>query len=188
LVKVEKKMQDNKYLHYTFSLVHNYTEYSEFLDQFSKHKIVFCSNFKKANPVLSPWDSTPLVLPEYRDFNQLLSQLQSQPHQRIFVLSSAKHVSQKLFDKLTTHKDFSDYTILAEKISWGTGKNIFRLQHSEKSIVIGWYYFLLAIFAKQEPLDIIIVHHASGPLKGLILSDCLYYAPLSWLNKDTSEQ
>jgi hypothetical protein len=105
-------MQDNKYLHYTFSLVHNYTEYGEFLDQFAQLTIVFCSNFKQSNPILLPSSAAVPALPEYRDFNQLIRFLDSQSHQRIFVLSSAKHVSQRLFDKLTTDSRFSSYTIL----------------------------------------------------------------------------
>ncbi len=182
VMRVDKKMQDNKYLHYTFSQAHSYTEFSEFLEVLSGHQVLFCSNHKSNNTRLAQGNTTTKSFTHCRDQNQLVNLLKEQPHKRIFILSSAKHISQSLFDKLTQLDSFSSFTILAENISWWTGKNIYRLKDSAESIVIWWYYFLLAIFAKKEPLDIIIVHHAAGPLKDLILSDCLYYMPSDWWN------
>jgi hypothetical protein len=92
-------------------------------------------------------------------------------------MSTSKPRSQELFEAAVKQWYQQEYTILAENITGGVGKNCFKAEHSNKPLmIIGGNKFFFEILAQKIALDGIYVYHLLWAKKQLILQDMLWYA------------
>ena len=71
----------------------------------------------------------------------------------------------------------SDYELLAENITGGAGKNIFKAHKKVAKIIIGGYNFLMMCYAQRVKFDTIIIRNIKGTQSNLILDDIIRYEP-----------
>jgi hypothetical protein len=186
IVTIEKKMINDD-MYFVYSETTQYTSWSEFIELFSS-PIYFLSNNDKSAINLFPNDIPKQTIKTIRIwlYEKIVSYLSekvwsiekqaSEATQCIFIASTRKEESKQLFELLYKSKLHEKYTIVAENITWGAGKNIFKLKNNSKKIVIWGYAFLLAVYADNISLDEIIVFNIRGNNEQSILNDMQWYA------------
>jgi hypothetical protein len=70
------------------------------------------------------------------------------------------------------------YEFLAENITGGAGKNMYKANKKTAKIVIGGYNFLMMCYAQKVQFDEILVWNIRGNQSQLILDDITRYRPL----------
>jgi hypothetical protein len=71
----------------------------------------------------------------------------------------------------------ADYELLAENITGGAGKNMYKANKKFAKIVLGGYNFLMMCFAQKVAFDEILVWNVRGAQSQLILDDVVWYEP-----------
>jgi hypothetical protein len=77
--------------------------------------------------------------------------------QSVFVISTVKEESRGIFEALQKMHFLADYELLAENITGGAGKNIYKANKKAAKIVLGGYHFLMMCFAQKVVFDEILV-------------------------------
>jgi hypothetical protein len=95
----------------------------------------------------------------------------------IFIISTVKDESRQIFEALQKMRFLEGYEFLAENITGGAGKNIYKANKKTAKIVIGGYNFLMMCYAQKVKFDEIIVRNIRGAQSQLILDDILRYQP-----------
>lgn len=141
LVTIERRLQNNTYLNYVFHLTHNYTDFSEFITLFDGHHMAMLSHHRKQNTPL-PRSGEKVkeskVYQECQNPSNLLAGIKNGTYagDNIFVLCSVKDRSRKLFETMTKDEFFSRHLLLAENITGGVGKCVYKANNSSKKVVV----------------------------------------------------
>lgn len=181
VVVVEKTMMDNRYLHYNFCLANTYIDFQEFKSLFENHFVLFLSNQRESFPSLGTADSGSSHVHKKivvcKDIQRIAHGFidWSIDGDCVFVLSNIKEESRWFFESYS-QGSLSEYMFFVENINGWVGKITYLVQSLPgKKIIVGWYYFLLHLFAKMVKLDTIVVYNASGPMEKVVLADIAYY-------------
>jgi hypothetical protein len=86
-----------------------------------------------------------------------------------------KEESRAIFEALQKMRFLENYEFLAENITGGAGKNIYKANKKTAKIVIGGYNFLMMCYAQKVPFDEILVWNIRGNQSQLILDDIARY-------------
>lgn len=183
VITIEKKMMNDD-MYFVYSEHTQYTSRPEFIEIFPS-TIYFFSNSDKAAIHLFPNEQTKTTIKTTKIwlYDRIVSYItnnsqtpQDYKQQSFFIASTRKEESKQLFESLYKSNLHNHYTIVAENITWWAGKNIFKLKTPAPKIIIGWYAFLLAIYAECIPLDEIIIFNIRGNNEQSILDDIQRYA------------
>jgi hypothetical protein len=93
----------------------------------------------------------------------------------IFLISTVKDESRQIFEALQKMRFLEGYEFLAENITGGAGKNIYKANKKAAKIVLGGYNFLMMCYAQKVPFDEIWVWNIRGAQSQLIIDDVLWY-------------
>ena len=195
VINIEKKMT-NEDMYFVYSEHTQYTSWSEFIEIFPSN-IYFLSNSDKTAINLFPdfQQQQSIKTTKIWLYDKILSYLQNNiPNNKndsviangseaihlkptsFFIASTRKEESKQIFETLYKNNLHNHYTIVAENITWWAGKNIFKLKNNNPKIIIGWYAFLLSVYAECISLDEIIVFNIRGNNEQSILNDIQWYA------------
>ncbi len=193
--EVEKRMYEWNKRYYLLYHANAYIGYEEFIDLLPKATYHFFSSLATKWYTSLPWSTSSSIsrtgwwtdskLKERSTGPQLLSTtrpslLAEQLNETTdlqYVISSGKQQSAELFNICVKNKLQEKYTIVAENITGGMGKNIFLALHSEKPVVfIGWYAFYLEALAKKFDFKRIYLYYIHGSMKEVIVQDLVRYA------------
>jgi hypothetical protein len=86
-----------------------------------------------------------------------------------------KEESREIFEALQKMRFLTGYEFLAENITGGAGKNIYKANKKTAKIVIGGYHFLMMCYAQKVQFDEIFVRNIRGNQSQLILDDLMRY-------------
>ncbi len=184
LSEVEKRMYEWNKRYYLLHHANKYTGYDEFLDLLPVATYHFLSTLPGEwyTALPFPWtisdnkNASQTTLMHTTTPAQIVIQVE-ETQQPQFIISGAKYPSQELFNLCVTKKLQERYTIVAENITGGVGKNIFLATHSAKPVIlIGGYGFYLEALAKKFDFQRIYLYHIHGAMKELIIKDLLWYA------------
>lgn len=200
IAKVEKKMygQTGSDFYFLFSEEAKFTNWDEFKDIFHHHHIIFLSNHEQQYPALISGQQNSLEPPQTDEKKQIknaekkglphlrtlwavettLKQLTLEKEVSIFVLSTIKEESRIIFEGLQKMHFLHKYEFLAENITGGAGKNMYKANKKTAKIVIGGYNFLMMCYAQKVQFDEILVWNIRGNQSQLILDDITRYRPL----------
>jgi hypothetical protein len=95
----------------------------------------------------------------------------------LFLISTVKDESRQIFEALQKMRFLEGYEFLAENITGGAGKNIYKAARKPANIVIGGYNFLMMCYAQKVQFDEILVRNVRGAQSQLILDDVVWYQP-----------
>ncbi len=186
VVNIEKKMMGEE-MNFVYSEHTQYTSWSEFVEIFPS-TIYFFSNTDKSAAMLFPNNEFQQSIKTIKIwlYDRILTYLQnniptddsntSHLTKSFFIASTRKEESKQLFETLYKNNLHNYYTIVAENITWWAGKNIFKLKNNKPKIIIGWYAFLLSVYAECISLDEIIIFNIRGNNEQSILDDIQRYA------------
>lgn len=181
VVVVEKTMMDNRYLHYNFCLANTYIDFQEFKSLFENRFVLFLSNQRDSFPTFGAAVSVSSHINKKvvvcKDMQKIAHSLieWSIEGDCVFILSNIKEESRWFFESYS-QGILSEYMFFVENINGGVGKITYLVQSIPgKKIIIGWYYFLLHLFAKMVKLHTIVIYNASGPMEKVVLADIAYY-------------
>ncbi|UFX82970.1 PolC-type DNA polymerase III [Candidatus Absconditicoccus praedator] len=167
----EKKMYEEDKFYFVLQKTDNVINYMEFLDKFQDVDVVFFSNYSKENfKKLDTDDSmySGIQIQSVSKKENIKIDCDS-----IFILCANKSYSQELLFYLNDNNN--SYTLLAENITGGLGKNLFYAKQQNKKIVIGGFEFLMSLFAEKVFFNKIIKYHIPGPLEKQMIMDVRYY-------------
>ncbi|MDD3263239.1 MAG: 3'-5' exonuclease [Candidatus Absconditabacteria bacterium] len=192
VINIEKKMM-NEDMYFVYSEHTKYTSWSEFIEIFPSNIYFFSNSDKTAInlfPDLQPQQSIKTT--KIGLYDRILTYIQSnipthEPNssnlsnpsnlsKSFFIASTRKEESKQIFETLYKNNLHNHYTIVAENITGGAGKNIFKLKNNNPKIIIGGYAFLLSIYAECISLDEIIIFNIRGNNEQSILNDIQWYA------------
>ena len=185
LVTINKKMYGQSDFYFVYSENAKFTSWSEFIDLFNHTPIHFFSTTNKQCAMLSANEEKTIIPMQHFDekFNKLVDYLSAcftgdlGPKKSVFIVSTQKEQSKKIFEELYQKRIHEKASLLVENITWWVGKNIFKAkQEKGDKILIGWYSFLLYAYANKIPLDEILIFNVNGPSKQQILDDIRRYA------------
>ncbi len=203
VITIEKKMMGDE-MNFVYSEHTQYTSWPEFIEIFPS-TIYFFSNTDKKASILFPNEQSQQSIKTIKIwlYDRILSYLQNNISTNkndsviakenssviangseaihlkptsFFIASTRKEESKQLFETLYKNNLHNHYTIVAENITWWAGKNIFKLKNNKPKIIIGWYAFLLSIYAECISLDEIIIFNIRGNNEQSILDDIQWYA------------
>ncbi|MDR2189887.1 MAG: hypothetical protein LBP53_01535 [Candidatus Peribacteria bacterium] len=168
IAKVDRKMygQNGSDFYFLFSEEAKFTNRDEFKEQFQHNPIVFFSHHEKAYQKLIALPTTPSrKLAHFSTLGALEEKLKSsiavpertETGSSIFIISTVKDESRQIFEALQKMRFLAGYEFLAENITGGAGKNIYKANKKQKKIVIGGYNFLMMCYAQKVHFDEILV-------------------------------
>lgn len=185
VLSINKKMYGQSDFFFVYSENAKFTSRPEFVDLFKTSTIYFFSNTNKQCTMLSAnEDKTLLPMLHFDEkFDKLIDYLSTlfsgdtSPKKSVFVVSTQKEQSKKIFEEIYQKRIHEKASLLVENITWWVGKNIFKAkQEKGDKILIGGYSFLLYAYANKIPLDEILIFNVNGPSKQQILDDIRWYA------------
>lgn len=180
IVNITKKMYNQSDFYFLYSDSTKFTNRSEFIEMFSANKVYFFSNTNKAlqNINTDKKNSNSFDINPIDQLEELINYLIYEYKQcdTIFVVSTRKEESKKIFEDLYQNNIHKDVLLLVENITWWYGKNIFKAQSKWKKIIIGWYQFLLNVFWSWIKIDKLIVYNIKWSSEAYILDDIKRYA------------
>lgn len=178
MVTVDKRQYDSGKHFFMYKETNRYVQWDEFLEVLQWYRTIFFSHYNTQYRLLQEQKKS-LGIPTIRATpNSIMDHIRNsmQTENRIFVVSTQKHMSQSLFDMIHAQWLHQEYTILAENITWWAGKNIFLWQQADKTIIIGGYSFLLQCIAKRLYVDKVLVFFIKWAMEKLLLCDMQRYA------------
>ncbi|PJA48057.1 MAG: hypothetical protein CO170_03800 [candidate division SR1 bacterium CG_4_9_14_3_um_filter_40_9] len=185
VVNINKKIYGQSDFYFVYSENAKFTSWPEFVDLFTSSTTYFFSNTNKQCAKLSENEEKTVVpmLPFDEKFDKLIDYLStsffedSSIKKSVFVVSTQKEQSKKIFEEIYQKRIHERALLLVENITGGVGKNIFKAKQEKGSkILIGGYSFLLYAYANKIPLDEILIFNVNGPSKQQILDDIRWYA------------
>jgi len=142
VMRIFKKMYGNGEFYFTYSEAQNYTDRKEFLDIF-KNKVMFFSNSnKQATPLqhsltITETIQTSLQIPKIDAIiNHIQSKQENTETYSCFIFSPRKEESKKIFEDLCKNHIDKKTELLAENITGGVGKNLFKAKQAKNKILI----------------------------------------------------
>ncbi len=179
VIDIHKKMAGDT-MNFVYSEHTKYTSWSEFIEIFPSNIFFFSTSDKNAETLFPDIDFQTQIPTKkiwlYQNILEYIQNLDNTKIQKIFILSTRKNESSQIFESLYKNNLHKQYTIVAENITWWVGKNILKLKNQEKSVIIGWYAFLLALYSENIPLDEIVIFNIRGNNEQSILDDIQRYA------------
>ncbi len=178
MVTVDKRQYDSGKYFFMYKETNRYVQREEFLEVLQWYRTIFFSHYNVQYRLLQEQKKSSGIPTTRATPNTIMDHIYNamQTGNRVFVVSTQKHMSQSLFDMLHAQWIHKEYTILAENITWGSGKNIFLWQQADKSIIIGGYSFLLQCIAKRLYVDKVLVFFIKWSMEKLLLCDMQRYA------------
>lgn len=151
-----------------------YTNWDEFTENFDRNHTVFFSTTKGTEISARVKYTKPLIR-KVHGYEQAYKTICAGRENHIFILSVQKKISQEMFAYLYKQWIHKTHTVVAENITWWTGKNVFLLQQWDKTISIWWYMFLLDLINKKKSIDKVINLFIKWSLEQQILTDICWY-------------
>lgn len=181
IAKVQRKMWGQSDFYFLFSEETKFTNREEFKEIFYRNHIVFFSNHEQSYPhIVATEKQLPRGLPQVQTIGAIEATLLERSAEReisIFIISTVKEESRMIFEALQKMKFLEGYEFLAENITGGGGKNIYKANKKFAKIVIGGYNFLMMCYAQKVEFDEILIRNVRGAQSKLILDDIVRYAP-----------
>jgi hypothetical protein len=174
---VEKKMYNWDKWYYVLHQSNLYLSYEDFIASLPAAEYIFLSNSDTQAIQTWGWNISPsLNLHTQSNIKNCISELKKNTDAQ-FVFSTSKQASQDLFNQLVTENQQDTFTIVAENITWGIGKNLYIAGKSTKPIIcIGGYNFYLEALAKKFDFSDVFLYHLHGRKKEQLVHDILRYA------------
>lgn len=178
MVTVDKRQYDSGKYFFMYKETNRYVQWDEFLEVLQWYRTIFFSHYNTQYRLLQEQKKSSGMQIIRGTPNTIMDHIRSamQTGNRVFVVSTQKHMSHSLFDMLHAQWLHKEYTILAENITGWSGKNIFLWQHADKTIIIGGYSFLLQCIAKRLYVDKVLVFFIKWAMEKLLLCDIQRYA------------
>ena len=178
LMTIQTKASNNDY-YFVYNETTKYSSRSEFMEIFTTNVYFFSNSDQKAQALVENEVRVPAIPTiSISIYDRILNYILKQDDKKsFFIVSTRKEESKQIFDTLYKNKLHEEYLLLIENITWGMGKNIAKAKWVNKKIIIGWYAFLLSIYANKIPLDEIIIFNIRGSNEQSILDDIQRYAP-----------
>lgn len=178
MVTVDKRQYDSWKHFFMYKETNRYVQWDEFLDVLKWYRTIFFSHFNTQYRLLQEQKKSTGIQTIRTTPNTIMDHIRSamQTNNRVFIVSTQKHMSQSLFDMLHAQWLHKEYVILAENITWWSGKNIFLWQQADKTIIVGGYSFLLQCIAKRLYVDKVLVFFIKWAMEKLLLCDMQRYA------------
>jgi len=179
IIIIHKNSDYSWNIFFTYSLVNRFVQRDEFIELF-KHNHTILFSYQKNEKSISLFDESDKSSLEIvkSDNTTIIKHIKESilQHDTVFVLSSAKNISQKLFQDLCNSWLTKEYLVLAENITWWAGKNIFIAHKSTKKIIIWSYSFILQCVSSGIAIDFLLVFFIKWSMENLILRDIKLYA------------
>lgn len=170
--------------YFLFSEETTFTNWEDFKALFRQHPTLFLSNHDESAPALFAEAQEGLCLPSSLIFLTSLGKLADQlevlirgGREAIFIVSTIKEESRKLFEAVQKMPFADHYQLLVENITGGAGKNIFNAKKQGRFILIGGYSFLLSCYAQKLRFDTLLIRNIRGAQSQGILDDIRWYSP-----------
>ncbi|MDD2537279.1 MAG: 3'-5' exonuclease [Candidatus Absconditabacteria bacterium] len=180
VAKVQRKLWAQSDFYFLFSEDTKFTNRDEFREIFKNNHILFASNHEQAYPKLVDIpDPQRGILMRAQTATALEAKISATIEvggSAIFIISTVKEESRAIFEQLQKMKNLSDFELLAENITGGAGKNIFKAKKKLAKIIVGGYNFLMMCYAQGLVFDETIIWNVRGAQANLILDDVLWYA------------
>lgn len=178
MVTVDKRQYDSGKYFFMYKETNRYVQWDEFLEVLQWYRTIFFSHYNTQYRLLQEQKKSSGMQIIRGTPNTIMDHIRSamQTGNRVFVVSTQKHMSQSLFDMLHAQWLHKEYAILAENITGWSGKNIFLWQQADKTIIIGGYSFLLQCIAKRLYVDKVLVFFIKWAMEKLLLCDIQRYA------------
>lgn len=181
VVKIQRKMYNQSDFYFLFSEDTKFTNWGEFNDLFADKTVYFFSNSEKKYSLLSHNSSLSTFPYSFTNTfsaleRKLLEDVSLNKHS-FFILSTVKEESREIFEFLQKLPCVSDFELLVENITWGSGKNVFKAQKKVAKILVGGYNFLMMCYSQNILFDHLFIRNIKGPQSQLILDDIIRYAP-----------
>ncbi len=181
LITVNKKMHGSWEFYFVFKEAIQYTNRDEFTSYFDKQKILFFSDFSKQNIWLVPQTDSdnqlPLFLRVHKQdkviefVKRYLQEWDEHQEKSCFVLSSIKHHSKQIFEQFCTMEFHKNALLLAENITWGVGKSVYKSKQHPRKVLIWSYNFLMWLYANGVSIDKVLVFNIRWAQEQVMLSD-----------------
>lgn len=174
VVEVSKVMSTRESFYFTFKQSVQFVSWAEFSQQFQDISIVYFTPLQSnvSHKILGPRSSFDCLYA--KDFTDI-TKLSEKNLSKLFIVCARKDFSLQLFRSFYKAGFHKDHTLCVENITGSMGKNIFIAEHSEKSILIGWYAFLLQCFARKISIDKYVVFFIKWKYEKHILADMSWY-------------
>lgn len=176
--EIEKRMYNWDKRYYVLHQRNMYLWYEEFIEDLPKTPRIFLSNSNTQHDHIWIKQEEEIVgMNIITEGNWKLCIRQFSPEIKAqFVFSTSKQASQKLFNECVNQWLQNTYTIVAENITWGIGKNLYLAWQSTKPLIcIWWINFYLEALAKKFDFWTIFLYHLHGSKKEQLVHDILWY-------------
>ena len=178
MVTINKCMYGDWLFYFIYKETNRFVQRQEFQDVFTNRRTLFFSHHNKQNIIIDTetsyeawWLPRIHIKNSYETIHKMM-----QDDNKIFIVSTQKTMTQELFTAIYEAWWHTAYTILAENITGGAGKNIFLAQKSPKAVMIWWYSFLLQCISKGLTIDKTTVFFIRWSMEKLLLCDIQRYA------------
>ncbi|GHW02726.1 hypothetical protein AGMMS50249_5120 [candidate division SR1 bacterium] len=184
ITKITRKTYGNgseSGFYFLFAEEAKFTNREEFKEIFQKNHAIFLSNIEQQYTLLKPGITDindEKVFERAETVGKLETLLQaatSQGINSIFIVSTQKEESRKLFETMQKLQSVHGYELLVENITGGAGKNIHKAKRSQLHLMIGGYNFLMMCYAQKLKFDKMFVRNVRGAQSNGILQDMKWY-------------
>ncbi len=181
LVQVNRKMYNQSEFYFVYSEATKFTNWDEFIEIFPSHTL-FLSNHEKQYPKLlnDRQDVEWLKFKKISDMDDIVDYIEpyfdANEEKIIFVISTIKNESKKLFEKMFSKWLDQKADLLVENITWSLWKNIFKAKSNGSKIIIGGYNFMIRLLSNKISIDICVDFNIKWKMSSYLLNDIRRYA------------
>lgn len=177
VVNVERKLEANELMHFTFVSSNNLVSYFDFADQFKAYHHFFFSNADSQKAVIWKLDVQKFYKKaKITKINSVKELKADHLSNKVFMLCWQKAHAKELFEYLIQSWLHQKYSVHAENISWWIGKILHATQWASKVILCGWFDTLLRWIWMQNNYDEVYLYRTSWALETLFIKDILYWS------------
>jgi len=183
VVNINKKDFRSWEMNFVYQEALKFTQWNEFLEFFGEQDVSFFSNTSSqylsldSEDSISIWFEIKKISNIGKVINYVEELLEKKWQESIscFILSSLKNQSRELFEIFYQKNIHKEILLLAENITGGIGKSVFKAKHSEQKIMIGSYNFYMWLISKWITIDNLIVFNIKWKTEDLMFNDVLWY-------------
>ncbi len=194
LVQVNKKMYGQADFYFVYGESTQFTNWDEFTEVFPSHTLFLSNfdknykklveksmdinnnymlNFKKISNMDAVVDEVELLFWEDK---LAISDAFDNKKKICFIVSTVKHESKDLFEKMYSRWLDSNSELLVENITGSLWKNIFKAKSWWSKIIIWGYNFMMRLLSNKVPIDICIDFNIKWKMSKYLLNDLQRYA------------
>jgi DNA polymerase III epsilon subunit-like protein len=181
LVQVNKVMYGQSDFYFVYSEANKFTNWDEFTDIFNSHTLFFSTYDKTYNALVSDRDlEINFDIKKISNIDKIVDYLdeifKKELEKKCFVISTVKHESKELFQKMYAKWLDQRSSLLIENITWSLGKNIFKAKSSWSKILVWGYNFIMWTLSNNINIDICLDFNIKWKMSNYLLYDIKRYA------------